>query len=217
VSGGAGPDVGGAGPDVGGAGPEVFGDPDLLTGRLFFAVGVPGPVKAPFEDVRRTLAGALPGARLPEPSGWHLTLAFLGRIRAEFSAEVVAIGEAAAAVASRPTLHLEGAGGFPDARRARVLWTGVAGDVDALGAVAAALAAGCRDAGLPAEQRPFVPHLTIARLPSPRPLPEELLDEVAAAAAQAPAWTPRTLACYRSTVTHQGARYQVVREFPFAR
>jgi 2'-5' RNA ligase len=198
-------------------GQEVFGDPDLLTGRLFYAVGVPGPVRAPFERARRTVAGTLAGARLPEPSGWHLTLAFLGKVRAEFSADVVAIGEAAAAVAARPTLRLEGAGGFPDAGRARVLWTGVAGDVDALAAVAAALASGCRDAGLPAEQRPFVPHLTLARLPAPRALPEELLEEVAAAAAQAPPWTPRALACYRSTVTHQGARYQVVREFPFAR
>jgi 2'-5' RNA ligase len=195
---------------------EVFGDPDLLTGRLFFAVGVPGPVRAPFEAVRKDVTRALPSARLPEPSGWHLTLAFLGKVRAEYSAEVVAIGERAAAVAARPTLRLEGAGGFPDAAKARVLWAGVSGDVDALTAVAASLADGCREAGLPSEQRPFVPHLTVARLSPPAPLPGELVDAVAAAAAQAPEWTVRNLACYRSTVTHQGARYQVVREFPFA-
>jgi 2'-5' RNA ligase len=198
-------------------GQDVFGDPDLLTGRLFFAVGVPGPVRAPFEALRRDLLRALPDARLPEPSGWHLTLAFLGKVRAEYSPDVVAIGEAAAALAARPTLRVEDAGGFPDPERAKVLWAGVAGDVDRLSAVAAALAAGCRDAGLPAEQHPFVPHLTLARLPRPAPLPGALLELVAGAAARAPDWTPRNLACYRSTLTHTGARYQVVREFPFAR
>ena len=204
-------------PGTEGARAEVFGDPDLLTGRLFFAVAVPGPVRAALEGARRDLVRALPEARLPEPSGWHLTLAFLGKVRAEYSAEVVAVGEAAAAGATRPTLRLEGAGGFPGAEKARVLWAGVSGDVEVLTAVAEALADGCRAAGLPAEQRPFVPHLTLARLPAPRPLPGDLLDTVAAAAAQAPAWTVRNLACYRSTVTHQGARYQVMREFPFGK
>ena len=192
----------------------VFGDPDLLTGRLFFAVGVPGPVRAPLEALRPKLSISLPGARLPESSGWHLTLAFLGKMRAEHSADVVAVGEAAAAAVGRATLRLEGAGGFPDAERAKVLWAGVAGDVDVLRTLAAKLAEGCREAGLPAEDRELVPHLTLARLSEPAPIPDSILDAVAGAAASAPDWSVRRLTCFRSTVTNRGARYTAVREFP---
>ena len=39
-------------------------DPDLLTGRLFFAVSVPGASRAPLEAALPRLEPMLPGARL---------------------------------------------------------------------------------------------------------------------------------------------------------
>jgi RNA 2',3'-cyclic 3'-phosphodiesterase len=192
----------------------AFADPDLLTGRLFFAVPVPAPSRAPLEEVLPELERALPAARFPQPGGWHLTLAFLGQVRAEHSSDVLAAGETAAAPAGPARLRLDGAGSFPSPRRARVLWTGVAGDVEVLAGVAARLSAACRDAGLRYEERAFAAHLTLARLPVPAPLPPEVLDLVTRAAAASPAWRARELCCYRSTLTNRGARYQVVRSFP---
>jgi len=129
----------------------MLSDPDLLSGRLFFGVPVPGTSREPLEAVLPELGQVLPAARWTSPSGWHLTLAFLGHVRPEFSAEVVTVGEGAVAGLGPVRLRLDGAGGFPSQRRARVVWAGLSGDVEVLVALASRLAAGCKEAGLPFE------------------------------------------------------------------
>jgi RNA 2',3'-cyclic 3'-phosphodiesterase len=194
----------------------TLADPDLLTGRLFFAVPVPNPSKAPIEALLPEISRAVPEARMTSASGWHLTLAFLGQVRPESAADVVKVGETAVAGVSPVQLHLEGAGGFPNTRRARVLWVGVAGEVEVLTRVAATLAEECRRAGLRFEERELHPHLTLARLNRPAPLPDRIVEQLSAATPSSPVWQARELCCYRSTLTRTGARYQVVRSFPFA-
>jgi 2'-5' RNA ligase len=191
-------------------------DPDLLAGRLFFAVPVPGAARAPLEAALPRLESLLTGARVTPPGGWHLTLAFLGQVRPELADEVVRVGETAAATVPPPRLRLEGAGTFPEGRsRARVLWAGVGGDAEILVGLAAALSGACRAAGLRFEERPLHPHLTLARFSTPAPVPPEALDLVAGAAARSQPWEARELACYRSILGGpRGARYRVVREFP---
>jgi RNA 2',3'-cyclic 3'-phosphodiesterase len=206
----------GPGPAGGGRGADPsLADPDLLAGRLFFAVPVPGASRGPLEAVLPDLAPMLGDARLTTPGGWHLTLAFLGQVRPELADAVVRVGEAAAAGAPTARLRLDGAGAFPSGRRARVLWAGLGGDTDVLVRLAADLAAECQRAGLRFEERPLVPHLTLARFPTPAPVPQAALDLVARAAAEGPEWEARELACYRSILGGpRGARYRVVREFP---
>ena len=199
----------------GGPDPTVA-DPDLLAGRLFFGVPVPGPARAPLEAALPRLEPLLPGARLAPPGGWHLTLAFLGQVQPEMADEVVRVGEAAVAGVGPARLRLEGAGTFPESgRKARVLWTGIGGDTEALVRLAAALSSASKAAGLRSEDRPLAPHLTLARFSTPAPVPQEALDLVAAAAAESEPWEARELACFRSTLGGpRGARYRVVREFP---
>jgi 2'-5' RNA ligase len=199
----------------GGPDPTVA-DPDLLAGRLFFGVPVPGPARAPLEAALPRLEPLLPGARLAPPGGWHLTLAFLGQVQPEMADEVVRVGEAAVAGVGPARLRLEGAGTFPESgRKARVLWTGIGGDTETLVRLAAALSSACRAAGLRSEDRALAPHLTLARFSAPAPVPQEALDLVAAAAAESEPWEARELACFRSTLGGpRGARYRVVREFP---
>jgi RNA 2',3'-cyclic 3'-phosphodiesterase len=200
---------------AGGPDPTIA-DPDLLAGRLFFAVPVPGPSRAPLEAALPELESLLPGARLTAAGGWHLTLAFLGKVHPELAGEVVRVGEAAAAAVPAARLRLEGAGAFPSARRAGVLWAGVAGDVELLVRLAACLAAECKAAGLRFEERELVPHLTLARFAQPAPVPEAAVGLIAAAAAAGAPWQARELACYRSTLSPRGARYRVIREFPLS-
>jgi 2'-5' RNA ligase len=199
----------------GSADPTVS-DPDLLAGRLFFAVPVPGAARAPLEAALPRLEPLLGGARLAPPGGWHLTLAFLGQVRPELADEVVRVGEAAVAGVPPARLRLEGAGTFPEkGRKARVLWAGVGGDAGTLVRLAAALATACQAAGLRSEERSLHPHLTLARFSTPAPVPQEALDLVARAAADSRPWEARELACYRSILGGpRGARYRVVREFP---
>ena len=194
----------------------VLADPDLLSGRLFFAVPLPSPTKAPIEALVPEISRTLPEARIAAASGWHLTLAFLGQVRPESAADVVKVGETAVAGLSPARLRLEGAGGFPNARRARVLWAGIAGDVDVLASLAVTLATECRRAGLRFEERELHPHLTLARFQRPAPLPESIVERISGAATASPPWQARELCCYRSTLTRGGARYRVVRTFPLA-
>jgi RNA 2',3'-cyclic 3'-phosphodiesterase len=198
-------------------GPDpTVADPDLLAGRLFFAVPVPGAARAPLEAALPELEPLLAGARVTPPGGWHLTLAFLGQVRPELADEVVRVGETAAAGVPPARLRLEGAGTFPEGRRAaRVLWAGIGGDAEVPVRLAAALSAACRAAGLRSEERPLHPHLTLARFSTPAPVPQEALDLIAAATAASPPWEARELACYRSILGGpRGARYRIVREFP---
>jgi 2'-5' RNA ligase len=195
----------------------VLSDPDLLSGRLFFAVPVPGASRAPLEAILPEVARALPGARVATAAGWHLTLAFLGQVRPESASEVVGAGETAVAGLPVAHLRLDGAGGFPNPRRARVLWAGVGGETEVLATLARTLAEECRRAGLRYEERELQPHLTVARLQVPAPLPEPTLELVTAAAAASPPWQARELCCYRSVLSRSGARYQVVRRFPLGR
>jgi 2'-5' RNA ligase len=82
--------------------------------------------------------------------------------------------------------------------------------------LAVTLATESRRAGLRFEEREVHPHLTLARLHRPAPLPEPMVERIAAAAAASPPWRARELCCYRSTLTRGGARYQVVRTFALA-
>jgi 2'-5' RNA ligase len=154
-----------------GASDPTVADPDLLAGRLFFGVPVPGAARAPLEAALPRLEPLLGGARLAPPGGWHLTLAFLGQVQPEMADEVVRVGEAAVAGIGPARLRLEGAGTFPEGRRARVLWAGIGGDAEVLVRLATALATASKEAGLRSEDRPLAPHLTLARFSTPAPVP----------------------------------------------
>ena len=98
------------------------------------------------------------------PATIHLTVTFLGTVPDE---RVVDVGDALAAVAaaSRPLrLRLAGGGAFPRRGPARVLWVGVAGDVDPLGVLAKAIDEALVPFGFEAESRGYHPHVTLGRV-----------------------------------------------------
>lgn len=98
------------------------------------------------------------------PEGLHLTLKFLGDV--EESTEPAlrrALEETAGRGEARPvTLHVEGFGVFPDFRRPRVVWAGVAPD-PALELLQHRAERAFAPRGFPTEARAFRPHLTLGR------------------------------------------------------
>ncbi len=107
------------------------------------------------------------------PEDWHVTLAFLGDVpdpaatgQTPALAPALAPALQRAAAGHRPfPLALAGAGAFPAASHARVLWCGLDGNHPALAALAASVADAVTRAGAapPDAGRPFRPHLTLAR------------------------------------------------------
>ncbi|GAA2386160.1 RNA 2',3'-cyclic phosphodiesterase [Streptomyces glaucosporus] len=129
--------------------------------RLFTAVLPPPAALAELEAAVDRLRG-LPDAdrlRWTGTGGRHLTLAFLGEVD---EALLPGLGERLARAAHRHPafgLRLAGGGRFGD----RVLWIGVEGDRTTLRRLADSVTAAVRRAGVPTEDRPYKPHLTLAR------------------------------------------------------
>lgn len=142
--------------------------------RLFIAVPVAEAVRESLAEVSKT--GGTRRLRWVKPGAMHLTLAFLGDVdEAHLPASERALREAARTVTTALALRAEGLGAFPNERRARVVWAGVTGDLDALAALQQATEMRLTEAGFPREAQRFHPHITLARLREPGPLPAELL------------------------------------------
>ena len=185
---------------------------DTASARLFVAVEPPTEIVAALAAAHDafTAAGA-PRLRWARPEGVHLTLKFLGETPlARCGAIEAALLEAAATAPH--LLRLSGYGLF-GGRRPRVLWVGLAGEVEETAACAARLERALSARGFPPEARPFSPHLTLARLPARAggPQHDALRAALAAVAAPPPLPLPVTaLSLIRSRLEPAGARYETL-------
>lgn len=133
--------------------------------RLFVAFELPEAVLEALGQLQAQLQRQrASGLRWVRPEGIHLTLKFLGEVPQE---QVPAIADAlVAAVSSLPTvtLRLGSLGTFGDRRGPRVVWIGVNGETARLLTVQAAVERSLTPLGFRPENRPFSPHLTLARV-----------------------------------------------------
>jgi 2'-5' RNA ligase len=176
--------------------------------RRAFLAAVPPPVAL---DAIGDLVDAATrrGFRWTRREQWHVTIQYFGRVD-DADALVGALAAPLVAVPA-PVVQLRGAGGFPTARRASVYWLGVA-DPDPLvvvhGAVMGAAGAFVR----PRDRAPYVPHLTLARLKSPKKLNEEV--EALAGITFGPPWTLEELTLFESETRRDGAVYREIARLP---
>jgi 2'-5' RNA ligase len=125
--------------------------------RLFFAVELPS----------EALGGLQPSDdtdyRWVDPSLLHVTLAFLGE-QPETRLDVLqSVGAAAARASSPAHLKLGESGSFGPRRAPRVLWVGLDGDIASMNALQSHVNGELLEAGFSIEDRPFTPHITLAR------------------------------------------------------
>jgi 2'-5' RNA ligase len=185
-----------------------------VTRRLFVALEPPEPVRrrlgALAEDLRRGAGRAGDEVRWVPPANVHLTLQFLGAVPEERVAAVeAALGEAAAE--ARPlSLSVRGVGGFPNARRPRVLWAGLEGDLAPLAALVAGLGARLGKLGFPPEDRPFSPHLTLGRARDGHGAPGLAGALAGAGQAEAAPWRASELVLFESHLSPRGPRYEAI-------
>jgi 2'-5' RNA ligase len=137
--------------------------------RVFCAVEVP-------EQVRQTVLQHIAGLREAVPdakASWardanlHLTLKFLGEIPQTSVADLSSAASRAVAALSPFSIRLEQAGVFPKQGQPRVLWIGINDSSGKLGELHTQLEDEALKAGFEKDDRPFHPHLTIARLRQP--------------------------------------------------
>jgi 2'-5' RNA ligase len=136
--------------------------------RLFVAVVPPPEVVehlAEFVEPRRDHPDE--DLRWAAAENWHLTLAFLGEVPERKTDELEERLERAARRRPAMRLRVGGAGAFPNAAGARVLWIGVQGDRQALSRLATGTRAAANRAGVEVAGRRFTPHVTLARTRRP--------------------------------------------------
>jgi 2'-5' RNA ligase len=136
--------------------------------RTFIAIEIPEEFKTALAELQNDLRRARAGVSWTSPENIHLTLKFLGEVEESRVAEISA---ACARVAgtSRPfALQLGFPGVFPDARRPRVIWAGLQGEVEVLSALQKDLEERISAIGLKGDEKEFHPHLTVGRVKSAR-------------------------------------------------
>src|SRR5688572_16626011 len=129
--------------------------------RLFFAVELPASVQHALGRLRPSAESDV--YRWVDPTMLHLTLAFLG---SQPHAALPVLNEIAAATAHsarHTSLTIGSLGSFGPRREPRVLWAGLAGDLEPLHLVRDELVSRLRSQGFEIEERAFSPHITLAR------------------------------------------------------
>jgi 2'-5' RNA ligase len=176
--------------------------------RLFVAITPPPVALGELEAAVAPVRGQWPELRWTGHPDWHVTLAFLGEIGEPAAGRLAPRLERAAARHHPLQLALAGAGAFPSAARARVLWCGLSGDRAELARLAASVAAAARRAGAgpAAPEQAFRPHLTLAR----GGIPADARALVRALSGyQGPSWTADRLHLIHSRLGRQ-PRYATV-------
>jgi RNA 2',3'-cyclic 3'-phosphodiesterase len=182
--------------------------------RLFVALEIPSDVRENLAALLKSLREVSPQTRWVRPENLHVTLKFIGEV---LETKVSGIRGALARVHSAQPVALDfrRLGFFPNEKHPRVLWAGIEASPN-LKTLAAEIDGAMEKLGIPREQRPFSPHLTLARFDPPR------LPETPRTAIQENAG--REFGSLRASQFHliesklkpSGAEYTTVESFPFA-
>ena len=144
--------------------------------RLFVAVEVPAAIRDDLATLLTELhalesRSSASKLRWVRPENLHVTLRFIGSVPPEKLDVICA--ELSRVRSDRPVeLRFRGLGFFPSAKRPRVLWAGMVASPN-LAAIAGDIDKRLAKLEIPAEERAFTPHLTLARFESHK-LPEKL-------------------------------------------
>lgn len=130
--------------------------------RLFVALNLPPSVREALWAAAAPLRERGFPVKWARGDGVHVTVKFLGEVGDEREPELVAALQRAAAGARALPLVLGGFGAFPDVRRPRVVWVGIAPE-PALEILQHRVEQEFAPLGFPAEPRAFRPHVTLGR------------------------------------------------------
>jgi len=128
--------------------------------RIFVALDIDDGIRQRIQRFIEGVSGFVPDARWVRPESLHVTLKFIG----ERSPEVVEkIKQTLSSVrAEEVVMNFRSYGFFPTAKAARVFWVGIESGPQ-LPALVHAIDEGLKALGIPREEHPFTPHLTLAR------------------------------------------------------
>ena len=193
--------------------------------RIFIALDIDEAIRERLQLFMDGVRGFAPEARWVRPESLHVTLKFIGNKSAE---EVDEIRQSLARIAAAAIeISFRGYGFFPTAKSPRVFWIGVEAGPP-LAALANTVDVTTAALGVPKEEHPFSPHLTLARRggsgaprwrkgDAPNQSFQRLQEKLAAIPApEFGTMTAREFFLYESQLTRGGSRYTKIARFGLA-
>jgi 2'-5' RNA ligase len=187
------------------------------TWRVFVAIELPAKVRKRLSEHIGRLRTLVPDAQASwvREENLHLTLKFLGDVPITKVELVAQATERAAKTVEPFELNVLGCGAFPPKGQPRVLWVGIDDPSGQLALLRTTLEDESAEAGFPREEKPFHPHLTIARIRKPHD------SRHLAAVHQEIGFEPETvraskLALISSELGSEGSRHTIVARYALA-
>lgn len=183
--------------------------------RSFLAFSLPAEFRGVIEGVLPDFREASRDVKWVRPERVHLTVVFLGSLP-EDSLEGVKQAAAEACTGVAPfRLAVRGTGFFPNARRPRVVWLGLEGEIERMGVLRDTLQVALESFGIQRETRPFRPHLTLGRFRKQGRMNRSLEEAMARHQdVSSPECTLSELVLFRSELRRTGAVYTALERFP---
>ena len=172
-------------------------------------VGVPVEPAPSLVALLEALARTKGDLKVVDPALLHFTLSFLGNVPDDAAAPIASALDAAVTGLAPFRAQLEGVGAFPNARRPRVVWAGVA-DPPPLVALATRVREALAAAGYPGDAKDFRAHLTLARTRSERDLAHVVAFLREHAHDPLPDVPIEEARLYRSVLSPQGPSYETL-------
>ena len=173
--------------------------------RLFVGIDPPPEIKDRLLD----LMGGVAGARWQSEAQLHLTLRFIGEVDRHQAADVAAALESLHH--PRFELALSGAGAFDRRGRVTALWAGVTPH-EPVHTLHKKVDQAVARAGLPPDQRAYLPHITLARFGRDAGALHGFADRHGGLSS--PPFAVDDFCLYESQLTRDGSVYTIVERYP---
>ena len=195
--------------------------------RIFIGIDLDPEVRARIARFLEGVQGFAPEARWVRPESLHITLKFIGEQKPE---EVEAIvGRLRQVEDSAFEIRSAGYGFFPTAKAPRVFWIGIHPGPQ-LAELAESIDTAVAELGFPREDRPYSPHLTLARAGGRSASPKwrkgdgpntvfAVLEKRLAGMGELDfgTMTAREFILYQSQLSPGGSKYTKLQRFPLQR
>lgn len=181
----------------------------MTTWRVFCAVELSEDVRARLQEHIARLRQEVPDAS----ASWsrveniHLTLKFFGNVALDHIPKISAAATRTTEQFSKFQIEIGNTGVFPRPSRPQVLWIGVNDPSGQLAALQKSFEDECAAEGFPKEDRPYKPHLTIARLRKPE---RQLADTHLQMTFNPIEIAVHELIVFRSELSSKGSRYTAI-------
>jgi len=183
--------------------------------RAFIAIELPEDIRKALAQLQDKLKSCGADVKWVEPNNIHLTLKFLGEIDEAQLNKITSIMQNVSATVYPFPATISAIGAFPRINSPRVIWIGIDKGDNEIKTIAKLLENEIKNVGIPAEDKPFSSHITIARTKSSFNL-EKLVKELKTIendfGLRGREFKVTKITLFKSSLTPKGPIYEILKE-----